>query len=802
MRHLSLAPRRLLSALAPLALPLLLVGAFQAPTVAAAIVPNPEPESIEVWQPCEPGTGVTVVVDRRALGDGAATKPIDVRCALGPQQNGWTALHNAGFEIEGLAGGIGFACRIGGLPAPADEPCILTPGFDSYWSYWHGKPGGRWGYSGVGALSPSSAAPVDSVQGWGFAGVPRIQPMNGSGPSSFTLPPAQQSSVVAAVHARDWLTGVVLETVRQIGDGTLPMASDSIRDLLAQAATLVEAGVDPGELAPVAELLGRHCDVDGEDVGACPLWLGVNSTRIASGWDRSSPAYVQALRESAVTERYAAAVLGLGALGQDPSDFEGEDLRGALLDLIDEATGKVSRQGNLQDAVDYTAPTVEALLLTGTLPEKATKTVGLIVAKQNATTGGFSVGSITHVLGVRALAAAREAGVTDLDEPLARAGAFLESLQQPDGALRRRASASASFNPTLESTAAGAVGLALTGRAAAAERATKWVSRFQVTPEYAGSPDPGSGDQPPAYPLIGAFLTDENGLRNAIVTGLAPLFAEAQPPTRQALEALAAAGPFGPYYLALDEQSLWFDTQFVGSTSAPRSVTLTNHDERAITIAGAHPAGEQAGSFEVDAADCVGATLASGESCAIAATFSPKVAGGRHAIVHLTIGGASQAVILSLGGAAVATADQDPDPRTVPEPPRAARPPEPPAANATGSIDALKGARAVGPGRIARLAMLSCPQGSRCRVTAPRRVRIRIAGRRYTVAILVPRAIAPGRTAALRVRLSKAAARRLSGRRSVVRVPVALAAQGQISRTLELTLAGAPLRTPQKGRSR
>ena len=74
----------------------LLAFAVRAPGAAAANVPNPEPALIERWEPCEPNTGVTVIVDDQKIGTGK----IYVGCAPGAQADGVEALQNAGFELR------------------------------------------------------------------------------------------------------------------------------------------------------------------------------------------------------------------------------------------------------------------------------------------------------------------------------------------------------------------------------------------------------------------------------------------------------------------------------------------------------------------------------------------------------------------------------------------------------------------------------------------------------------------------------------------------------------------------------
>lgn len=629
-----------------IALLLFLAMLFPA-TANAEIVPNPDPDLVAEWQPCEPGTGVTVIVDRFArLGDGK----VYVRCALGEQPNGVAALQNAGFEPEGtLQYGLAFICRIDGQPTAAEESCQMTPGGQSYWSFWNGVPGGAWNYSGAGAISPQSAGKIDTVQGWAFGGRPRLDPMHGSGPSSFTMPPAQESSVVPAILAREWLAETTLRHVALAGEAKA--AADTER-LLSQVGVLVRAGVDPADLQPFVARLGQSCEKSGVPTSACVL---------------RGLADPDAALNSKFAVRFAVAVLGLWALGQDPSDFEGLDMRAALLDLVDEATGQVRSQGSLKATIAFLFPTVEALARTGPLPAKTLLTVDLLLGLQNATTGLFGAATIPHVNAMRALIAARDAsGVEGLGEErfdavtaaIAAAGDYLETVQEPDGSVKRQTTGNpTAMAPNLESTAAGAVGLALTGHSAAAERAAKWVSRHQITAEYAGSADPNSGEPAPAEDDVGAFLANEAALKNALLTGVAdnangPNYS-AQEPTSQALDALIAAGPYGPYFADLDQTSFFFEEQTAGSQSVARAATLSNRDLRAVTVESATVVGDDAAEFILDASACAGLTLQPDQSCELAIRFAPAAAGFRQATARLELAGTEQAVELLLTGTAL-----------------------------------------------------------------------------------------------------------------------------------------------------
>lgn len=648
LRHLfALASRPALLALA--------AAALHTSAASAQNVPNPFPTLIAGWEPCEPNTGVTVIVDDRKIGDGM----IDVGCALGEQATGVQALQHAGFVLEGTSDeGLAFICRIDGEPTAEEESCETTPGAGAYWSYWRGKPGGRWAYSGVGAKSPQSRSPINSVEGWSFGGgsPPRIEPMDGSGPSPFRLPPEQESSVIPSELAREWLAPVLDQTAAQTqkqeaeaeAKGNEAPAGPEAKELLPAAIALARAGSEPAELTPIVDWLARSCKEKHAQVEGCALRALANPN---------------ARREEQSAQAFALAVLGVQALGQSPEGFAGIDLRGELEAMIKKTTGQVASEGELSEAVEVTAPTVLALARTGTLSQAALKTVDLILAKQEASGGFEEALAPVDVEAIQALVAAREQGPSVLGQSrldtiagaLVKAGAYLEGIQEPGGAVPSRTGS----KPDVDSTALGAVGLALAGRQAPAERAAKWVSRYQVTAEYAGVGNREAGEQTPAEDVIGAFLPEEAALRNALAYGvpsssLHGLYAEARPPTADALLALASAGPYGPYDAAFGEQSLLFEPRTVGSPSKALAATLTDDDVRQMTVTGAAVAGADAGDFSVDGSGCLGRTLSPGGSCELTASFDPTAPGPREALLQVTLGDAGQVIVVPITGTGIA----------------------------------------------------------------------------------------------------------------------------------------------------
>lgn len=136
LRALRVLPAAVLGAAATVALP-------AAPAHAAA---------------CEPGTGVTVVVDFGPLGGG--TK---VACdAGGAGSRASDVTERAGFSLDFVASQPGFVCKVAGKPS--SEPCQRTPPTDAYWGLFWSDGDGGWTYSSLGASSLK--VPAGGSVGW------------------------------------------------------------------------------------------------------------------------------------------------------------------------------------------------------------------------------------------------------------------------------------------------------------------------------------------------------------------------------------------------------------------------------------------------------------------------------------------------------------------------------------------------------------------------------------------------------------------------------------------------------------
>ncbi|MDO8187078.1 HtaA domain-containing protein [Conexibacter sp. JD483] len=141
--------------------------------------------------------------------------------------------------------------------------------------------------------------------------------------------------------------------------------------------------------------------------------------------------------------------------------------------------------------------------------------------------------------------------------------------------------------------------------------------------------------------------------------------------------------------------------------------------------------------------------------------------------------------------------DPEPTPPPAEQPP--APQPQPPVSTPTPSAAkpafALpKGVQRVGAARTATVATVSCPQGAACTLGAAARVKLTIGGKRYTATVLAPKRVAAGKRATVRLRLTKAAAARLAGRRANARLTLTVKSGGATTRkvvTVTLTRAKA-----------
>lgn len=707
------------------------------PPAAAEPVPNPNPSLISVWQPCEPDTGVTMIVDFQSLG----AHDVQVRCALGETGTGVSALIDAGFTVAGAEPwGLAFICRIDDLPTPAEQLCNRTPGDSEYWSYWHGRPGGQWFYSGVGA---SGYFPeIGTVEGWGFSrraepGTPliRIRPQDGRG-ITLQLPDTYPSSAIQLRLAQDWLA-------RHLRALTPTGAGASVNDtgnIVAYATALARSGYP----LTAARFQGAREFLAKADTAA-------GYTGFWSDPPRPHP------------ESLAAYAIALAALkGGEPLLDDGTNMRRWLIEDVEAGSGKVldGSDGFAEVRALENGPeggaVLEALARTGTLPTRATALIEMIERSQEAS-GSFSGGPEGDALVMRGLAAAAQAGAGGLAEPIAKLSAWVDGLRASDGAVRPAADPGA--KPTFASTAAGALILGLGGEDEGATRAAQWLSPYQVTAELAGE-GPGSAD-------VGGFAKSLEALTEAIDFGANPSTG-IEVDTPAAAEALAVAPWLNP----------------VAATAS--SASALNIGAEGAIVVGAVNAGTSDRSVSVE----YGPTTAYGST----ALGPSLVAEMGQAPVEVELTGLRPAttyhfrlVATGPGAEVVHGDDATLTTKELPASPEA-RPTSGPGSTpgaGTGattpgaaSIRTLAGSRAVGRHGVARLATLACPAGSSCTVTAPTRVKVRIAGKRFWAKVLAPASLPAGSTTSLRLRLSPKARRALAGGAATVVVPVVLSNAG------------------------
>jgi len=111
---------------------------------------------------------------------------------------------------------------------------------------------------------------------------------------------------------------------------------------------------------------------------------------------------------------------------------------------------------------------------------------------------------------------------------------------------------------------------------------------------------------------------------------------------------------------------------------------------------------------------------------------------------------------------------------------------------APAGLTALKGVRKFGSNGVATVAKLSCPSGgATCTTTVPKRLAAKIAGKRYVVGVMAPKKIGAGKSATVRVHLPKAAQKALGAKRFLVKLHLAVHANGLTTKELvKVKIAG------------
>jgi hypothetical protein len=95
--------------------------------------------------------------------------------------------------------------------------------------------------------------------------------------------------------------------------------------------------------------------------------------------------------------------------------------------------------------------------------------------------------------------------------------------------------------------------------------------------------------------------------------------------------------------------SLNFGTQTVGTTSAAKTITVTNHQKVALSISSIAPGGNHPGDYNISGNTC-GSSLAAGAQCVVSITFTPTAKGTRNANLVLTDSAATSPQTANLTG--------------------------------------------------------------------------------------------------------------------------------------------------------
>ena len=101
--------------------------------------------------------------------------------------------------------------------------------------------------------------------------------------------------------------------------------------------------------------------------------------------------------------------------------------------------------------------------------------------------------------------------------------------------------------------------------------------------------------------------------------------------------------------IAFSPTSLGFGRVLVGTTSLPKSVTITNKSSVSVTFSGFALGGTNPADFRISSNGC-GSTLAAGTSCVVGLTFHPTVIGLRDATLNVSDNGGGSPQSLNIQG--------------------------------------------------------------------------------------------------------------------------------------------------------
>lgn len=107
-------------------------------------------------------------------------------------------------------------------------------------------------------------------------------------------------------------------------------------------------------------------------------------------------------------------------------------------------------------------------------------------------------------------------------------------------------------------------------------------------------------------------------------------------------------------------------------------------------------------------------------------------------------------------------------------------------------LAALSGVRTINSSGVTEVAKLICPAGgTSCKTSVPKRIAVEVGGKRFVVTVMSPKSVGAGKTATVRVHLSKAAREALGAKKVLVKLTVGITANGTTNKHLvKVKIAG------------
>jgi hypothetical protein len=118
--------------------------------------------------------------------------------------------------------------------------------------------------------------------------------------------------------------------------------------------------------------------------------------------------------------------------------------------------------------------------------------------------------------------------------------------------------------------------------------------------------------------------------------------------------------PAGAPAVSLSPSTVAYGAQDVGTTSTPRTITLTNTGSASLFFSGMRQAGLDPLDFAEIDDQCVGLSIAPGASCTLTVIFKPTATGTRTATISVSDTAASSPQVLTFTGTGTSTAGPTP----------------------------------------------------------------------------------------------------------------------------------------------